>query len=137
MNITKNTWIGEGISFPNPLDPVTGGITSNTDVQRINQSIRNILSTHIGERFFNPEFGSNLRSLIFEQNDLIFQDLAQVYIKQALGRWEPRIEVLTISVGVFDYDNEVPIDIVYKITNTNMVHNYVYPFRREGTPIIG
>lgn len=97
-------------------------------VDKLNDSIYNILSTRVGERFMVPEFGSELYKCIFEPNTAIFRDLAEFYIRQALEKWEKRIQVLAVDVQVYEYDNTVPISIYYRVVNTNMTSTYVYPF---------
>lgn len=70
------------------FDATTGSTVSNSGMERINQSINHILSTRIGTRFFLPDFGSKLYTLIFEPNDFILYDLLKRYIKEALEKWE-------------------------------------------------
>ena len=128
--------IGTGISFPikfsegkkdQLLDTASG-------VDVINQSIRLILGTRIGERYNNNEFGSNINDLIFEPNDLILKDLLYYSIVTALQRWEKRITILDIN---FDEQSEHLIHIVinYKINSTHTVGSYVYPFVRNAMPM--
>lgn len=129
MDISRD-WIGKGIKVPNLFNKVSGEVNTNEGSDRIKQSIYYILTTIQGERFFLPEFGSKLYMLIFEPNDLILRDLAQVYIKDALRKWEPRIQVIAVSCGD-EYDNTLYIDIHYIIKSTNMRDNYVFPFNRN------
>lgn len=137
--------IGTGIDFPlrfvagNSLggnsDPVGGVETSNAG-ERIRDSIHIILSTGIGERLHNPEFGSRLPQLVFEPNDEILKNLLRIYTAEALRRWEKRIEILTITI-LDDYNddrNTVGIAIEYTIRNSHIKGSYVYPFVREGMP---
>ncbi|MCM1220754.1 MAG: GPW/gp25 family protein [Lachnospiraceae bacterium] len=131
-----NKWIGTGMQMTKPFNANTGGIVTNTGADRLHQSIFYILSTIPGERFFLPEFGSKLYLLLFEPNDYILRDMIQVYVKEALDRWEPRITVLSVEVQEED-DNIVPVVISFRIKATNMVDNYVYPFRREAMPLGG
>jgi phage baseplate assembly protein W len=127
-----NKWVGKGIQMPNPFNLDTGGLTINTGSARLHQSIYYILSTIPGERLFLPDFGSKLYLLVFEQNDYILRDLIQVYIKEALAKWEPRITVVAIEPKE-DEDgdgNTIPVSIIYRIKSTNMLDNYVYPFKK-------
>lgn len=95
---------------------------------KINESIRSILSTRIGERLFLPEYGSRLWETIFEPNDLICRDLIVLYIKEALANWEKRIVVVNVFVGDIDDSNVVPVTISYRITNSDIITTYIYPF---------
>ena len=95
---------------------------------KLHDSIRMILSTRVGERFFVPEFGSKLHLALFEQNDMVCRDLIEMYIREALDRWEKRIVVTNVDVGIENDDNIVPVTISYKISNSNIEGSYVYPF---------
>lgn len=129
-------WIGTGMKMSKPFNPNTGGVIENTGSDRLHQSIFYILSTIPGERFFLPEFGSKLYLLLFEPNDYILKDLIQVYVKEALDRWEPRITVLSVEAQEED-NNVVPVYISFRVKATNMVDNYVYPFRRNAMQLGG
>lgn len=63
----------------------------NTDINSIYQSITNILNTPVTERFFNPEFGSELDDLLFEPIDRITEAKIYRFIVDAIDRWEPRV----------------------------------------------
>lgn len=127
--------IGTGIRFPEPFDDSTGRAVTASGLDKINNSILHILGTPIGTRFFLPEFGSRLYELVFEPNDSIFSDLAVLYIKDALNKWEPRINNINVYPMINEHDNHVPIKISYKLINTNIVGNFVYPFNRDSYEI--
>ena len=55
------------------------------------QSIAMILSTTPGERVLRPEYGSRLHELVYLPNDPATAGLAIQYVREALGRWEPRV----------------------------------------------
>lgn len=129
LSDTQLKFIGEGIKGPPLLSARTGGFSTNKGFDRIDQSINTILRTPIGSRAGNREFGSKLHNLVFETNDFIFQDLAKVYIKEALKEWEPRIDVVDIQSVTSDEDydnNRCNFNIQYRIRNTNIVNNYVF-----------
>jgi hypothetical protein len=119
---------------------IGNGLTSSGDMfsafktkvqegeDKIHDSIRMILSTRVGERFFVPEFGSKLHLALFEQNDMVSRDLIVYYVTDALEKWEKRISVDDVEVGDETDDNIVPITILYHIANSNVEGSYVYPF---------
>ena len=133
----EETWIGKGMQFRNTFNTDTGQIISNAGASRLHQSIFLILSTAIGERFLVPDFGSNLHKRIFEQNDYILRDLIQLDVKQALAKWEPRIEVISVEVQSESEGNTLPVNISYRIKSTNMIDNYVYPFKKNAQKLGG
>ena len=129
--------IGSGIQYP--IEFSDNGqnelLRLQSGVGVINQSIFIILSTRIGERYNNPEFGSNLHTLVFEPNDKITKDLCYFYIKTALDRWEKRITVNGINfVYKSDDDHFIGVYINYTINETNIPGSYVYPFSIGGAP---
>ena len=123
----QNRLIGTGLS-QSIYNRRTGGLAGNTGLERIYQSIIAILSTMLGERVFLPEFGSRLHELIFEPNDDILADLAKLYIRDALAKWEKRINVTDVLVRVNDH--EVACDIRFILNNSNILGNYIYEFNR-------
>lgn len=130
--------IGQGIDFPFRFDnsKTVGSIPQSNAGERINDSIHLILGTRIGERMFNPEFGSRLPELVFEPNDDILQRLLVFYTEDALKRWEKRIEILAVTV-LRDLDadpNKLGVRIEYRIRNSHVRGSYVFPFVREGMP---
>ena len=55
--------------------------------------------------------------------------MAKVYIKDALDKWEKRINLISVELEEVDYDtNTLPIVIYYRIANSNVTGSYVYPF---------
>lgn len=67
--------------------------TLNEDIKSVYQSISNILNTPITERFFNPEFGSELEDLLFELIDTVTAAKIYRFIIDAIQRWEPRVRL--------------------------------------------
>ena len=95
---------------------------------RLHASIRMILSTIPGERVMRPEFGCRMWSLIFAP--LTAGTLGQIeqYVREALDRWEPRIDVDRV-IAVADQESaEVKIELDYRMRATNDVRNLVFPF---------
>ena len=123
-------YIGKGMSTTKTFDDVHLSTNVITGIDKIQDSIYNILSTKVGERLFLPEFGSRLYMLVFEPNNAIFADLADFYIRDALGKWEKRIQVTDVSVLTEQEGNIVPIEISYQITNSNIYDTYVFPFNK-------
>ena len=127
-----NQIIGKGMSMEEPfiLDTRDAKWKVNcvSGEDKINDSIRNILSTRVGERFFMPEFGSRLHLCLFEPNSLICRDLIVHYTKEALSNWEKRIVVDKVTVSDIDDSNDVYISIYYHFTNSNIYGSFVYPF---------
>jgi len=69
------------------------------DGAAVRQAILLLLSTRPGERVMRPEYGCNLHRLIFSPNDDTTAGLAIHYVRDALRRWEPRIDISGLDAG--------------------------------------
>ncbi|HJZ96662.1 MAG TPA: GPW/gp25 family protein [Candidatus Solibacter sp.] len=65
----------------------------------VRQAILILLTTSPGERVMRPDYGCNLKKLVFSPNDDTTAGLALHFVRQALSRWEPRIQVLRLDAG--------------------------------------
>ena len=92
---TNNDFLGTGLKFPFRFNSRSGGASISTSTSREHEHIRasiiQILGTRPGERFMNPDFGSRLKDLVFEQNDTVLKGLIRHHVKEAIGRWEKRV----------------------------------------------
>jgi phage baseplate assembly protein W len=93
-----------------------------------------ILSTAPGERVMLPEFGCGMHDLVFEPNDSRTIALVVHLVRQALTRFEARIDVLDVHAeNTLEAPNLLLIRVNYRIRATNAIGNLVYPFYiREG-----
>ena len=94
--------------------PVTKDILSLSNEEAIKRSVKNIVFTVIGEKIFNPTFGSNIRNYLFELDTNISPVVIENEIKTAVLNYEPRIENLKIKDIVIDND-ELSLIIYYDI----------------------
>jgi uncharacterized protein len=127
VDVNKDN-LGVGWAFPLRVDG-RGGIALSQHENDIAESIRIILSTAKGERRMRPQFGCDIHKIVFAPNNATSWGLAAHYVEEALGWWEPRIEVLEIDPHPDPSDNgRLLIDIKYRIKATNDERNLVYPF---------
>ena len=120
--------IGKGWAFPPQVD-AQGHIALVSNDTELEQSIRIILATQPGERVMRPTFGCRLHELVFMPNNMDTAIRAQEYVDEALGMWEPRVEVQRVEVRPNPHrDNELLIEIDYLIKNTRDARSLVYPF---------
>jgi phage baseplate assembly protein W len=120
--------LGTGWSFPLRVDS-RGGMALSRHETDIEESIRVILSTAKGERRMRPNFGCDVHTLIFAPNNATTWGLASHYVEEALGWWEPRIEVTEIDTRPDPQDiSRLLINIKYRTKATNDARNLVYPF---------
>lgn len=89
-------------------------VTENS-YQAINNSIHNIIFTNKGEKVGDPEFGTNIKKLLFNQMDVITEHLMRSELIDTIERYEPRVIIDDVSVTA-DYDSNLyRIQIIYRI----------------------
>lgn len=106
------------------FNPLTGDLGTKTDVNAINQSVKNLINTNFYERPFKPEMGSNIRAILFEPADVITTlDLKQS-ITEVITNYEPRVTLQDVIVQDQPDRNAYNISIVYRINGQNSVAQY-------------
>ena len=124
----SDEFIGRGWAFPLRTD-ATGGIAMVSREREIEEAIRLILGTSPGERPMRPEFGCRIHDFVFASADGSTAGLVADEVRRALGRWEPRIDVVDVAVSFDATDVGVLyLDIRYEIRATNDRRNLVFPF---------
>ncbi len=96
-----------------------GGIEMVSGVDSVRQAILLLLSTMPGERVMRPTYGCELYELIFSPNDDTTAGLAIHYVRRALERWEPRVEIVKLdarrSVGA---PSQLNVELDYRVRST-------------------
>src|SRR5215467_10092638 len=102
MEKAFNSFLGRGWSFPPAFDRDTGSIEMVSDVDDINQSLGILLSTSLGERVLQPNYGCNLNDYMFESlsSDLI--GIIKHHVENAILFYEPRIVADKVEVTAAD-----------------------------------
>ena len=96
----------------NPLNDDLIGLKNESAIAR---SIRNIVFTLPGEKFFNPDFGSKITNSLFENIDEISAITIREEIEYSIRTFEPRVKLLDVS-SIPNYDNnEFNVVITYQI----------------------
>ncbi len=133
---SSKAFLGRGWSFPPNF--VKGGnavdmLEAELDIK---SSLIIILSTTVGERVMQPDFGCNLDKLIFEPLDTTFSTYITSLIKTAILYFEPRVTLNDVSYDADELNGKVEITINFTINGTNTRSNIVYPFfLNEGTDV--
>jgi len=109
LDINKNRGIGIAV----PFDPVNIFKVTYTTKDQVKSNLINFFLTNLGERYFNPEFGANLRKLIFDQMYNIEE--VQGMISDKVRLYFPNLSIVDVIVTP-DYDKNVyKIRLVYVI----------------------
>ena len=99
------------------LELVKKDLLSYKNEDSVKRSIRNILLTDKGERFFNPTFGSDIRKMLFENFSPSTDQVVADLIKTAIGNHEPRANVIDVNVSGNPDQNSMYINIVFSVIN--------------------
>lgn len=128
----SSDFLGIGWSFPVAKTEPGGQIAMAAYEASIRQAIWIILGTAPGERVMRPEFGCGIHNLVFAVNSAGTAGQAATLVRQALVRWEPRIDVLKVGAAPDSADPTLLlIEIEYRVRATNSRFNLVYPFYLE------
>lgn len=120
---------GSGLAFPFQADP-GGSLVLRSGPEKIEESIRLILSTRPGERPMRPEFGCAAHDFLFAAttSPRTIGAISRA-VEAALARWEPRIEVRSVLAGPAPGAAWVlVVEVEYLIRATNDTRNLVHPF---------
>lgn len=104
--------------------PVSGDIIPLTDSAAIKRSIRNILFTGLNERLFNPEFGANLKQLLFEPINPGTKQTLTLAITNSIKVFEPRATLVDLKVNVAPDENAYQVSLTVSIDNISEVVTY-------------
>jgi hypothetical protein len=123
-----NRIVGKGWAFP-PRVGDRDRIEMAEDDADIRQAIRIIIGTALGERVMRPDFGCRIHELIFDPCNDETATRAVRYVREALRRWEPRINLDEVTAVPIDArTGELIIEIKYTIKGRPDARALVFPF---------
>lgn len=108
------------ISMTFQSNPLNSDLIALKNESAISRSIRNIVFTLPGEKFFNPNFGSKVTKMLFENVDEITASNVRDEIATSIVNYEPRVDLTNVVVTP-DYDNNsFDVLIQYQIIGANV-----------------
>ena len=115
MSIETRTYKDFAYSFF--ANPMSGDVGKKTGVSAVKSAIVSILKTNHNERMFQPEFGSNIRALLFEQMNPITEQRIKTEVENAVRNHEPRAEILGITVEGQEEQNRYLVSILFNVSS--------------------
>ena len=115
MSIANRTY--KDLAYSMFANPMSGDIGKKTGASAVKGAIVSILKTNFNERLFAPEFGTNIRSLLFEQMNPITEQRMKKEVEAAVARHEPRAEVLGVSVKAQEEQNRYEVSVLFNVTS--------------------
>ena len=108
------------ISMTFQSNPLNGDLIALKNENAIARSVRNIVFTLPGEKFFDEDFGSRISRTLFENVDDISASIITDEIKQSINNYEPRVRLISVN-SYPDYDNNsFDVVIVYEIIGADV-----------------
>ena len=108
------------ISMTFQRHPLTDDLIALKNEQAIARSLRNIVFTTPGEKFFNETFGSRISNALFDNVDDISASLIIDEIRQSITNFEPRVDLIDVKAEPNFDDNEFNVRIVYNIVGVDV-----------------
>ena len=120
------------ISFSFDPHPITKDLPVIINERAITRSVRNLVETILTERPFNPDLGSNIRKMLFENVTIPTSIEIKDQIENSILAFEPRVSNLVVDVRPFPDDNTFEVDIKYDIRGLD-VCTQTFSFLLEAT----
>ncbi len=132
------SFLGQGWTFPPAFVRDMNSVLLSSDDQNIRECLSVLFSTQCGERLMNENYGTVLRSLVFDGSDGDLYSSIQDTVKNAILLYEPRVKLSEITVTPDPSDqSRLVVSVGYVIRTSNSRRNFVFPFHIiEGTNLI-
>ena len=124
IDLNPDTYVG--LSYPIRRGLNLDFEMTKNSFEQAEHNLKNLLLTQVGERPFQPEFGSNLRRICFEQFDDTLPETIEEDIKKAVDQWLPYIIINKIEVLQDDNNlNKIYIQLKYSTTLESFKENTI------------
>jgi phage baseplate assembly protein W len=121
-------FIGKGWSFPIIPGP-TGALAWSDGDDNVEQSLRLVLMTRVGERVMRGTFGSRLGEMVFKPGSEQNLNALELEVSSVILDFEPRVEVLDVVAEADAIDaTRITITLSYRVRRTNTRESLVFPF---------
>ena len=128
MSIAERTY--KDVAYSMFANPMSGDMGKKTGADAVKGAIVSILKTDFNERLFQPEFGSNIRALLFEQMNPVTEQRMKAEVEEAVARHEPRAIVLGVNVEAQYEQNRYVVSVLFRIGSDAEPHKLETVFER-------
>ena len=108
------------LSMSFKFNPLSGDLIALKNETAIARAVRNIVSTTPGEKLFDPEFGSTVSEILFENLNDITAVSIRDEIRSSLRNYEPRVELIDVFVDPNFDENQFDVKITYRIVGVDI-----------------
>jgi phage baseplate assembly protein W len=105
------------IDFTFTRKPVTADVALSYDAQAVSRSIRNLLNTQNYDRLFNPDLGSQITGLLFENMSPTVAITMEGLITNLIKAYEPRANIVRVTVKSMPDTNSYQVTVTFFIEN--------------------
>jgi len=125
---TENNFIGQGLTFPLELENGRGVL--KTGLPLVISSIRVITTWPEGHRFMLGEFGTKIIALLEEPSLQVVKAGMKSLYQKDLATWEPRVEILNITVESPEL-HRIEVRGIVRLVNSTQEKSFVHPYYRN------
>ena len=108
------------ISMTFQANPLNNDLIAIKNENAIARSVKNIVFTLPGEKFFNTDFGSRISQVLFENIDDITASVIVDEIKESIRNFEPRVELLDVQAFPNFDNNQFDVTIIYEVIGSDI-----------------
>ena len=126
--MNDRAFLGAGMKFPPQIDPGTGRFAVSAREQSVRESVYLILMTSRGERWLEPNFGSQMASYAFMDTSPTMLRMLSDDLRNLLLTQEPRISDVDVEIDPETKNGCLLVSIRYTMAVTNSQDNLVFPF---------
>ena len=109
------------LSMTFQINPINYDLIALKNETAIARSIRNLVLTYPGERFFNENLGSKVSRSLFENIDEISASIIKDEIENTIRNYEPRVNLVSVNISPNYDNNEFNVTINYKIVGIDVL----------------
>ena len=115
MSIANRTY--KDMAYSMFANPMSGDMGKKTGASAVKGAIVSILKTDFNERLFQPEFGSNIRALLFEPMNPITEERIKTAVEDAVKAHEPRAQIIGITVEGQEEQNRYVVKVLFNVAS--------------------
>jgi phage baseplate assembly protein W len=115
--ITVNRGFIRGPILPDNASVGDWVLNGGSDIQVIASDLKNLLLTQKGERLMNPDFGTQIHTLVFEPDTSVLEAQVQQEVTQAISKFEPRVNIISIATERLPNQRQLNVNIQVQALN--------------------
>ena len=115
MPVERDSRGFKDISMSFQVNPITSDLITTKNETAIARSVRNLVLTRPGEKFFNPNLGSRVYETLFDNMDEVSASIVEDDIRDTIDNYEPRVKLMKVKATPDYLGNAFDVVITYNI----------------------